>query len=60
MEFLVADINCIRGFVRPSVRQSIRRSVHPLVRNVGQKVGKHALPLLPTRPQLMAVYPALF
>ena len=54
-------IHCL-GFVRPSVHwsvgPSVRPSVYPSV-STSQKVGKRAYPPLPTRPQLMAVYPAL-
>ena len=66
--FLVADTQLYKRLypsVRPSVRLSIRpsvpTSVRPLVRNDRvKKWEKNALPPLPTRPQLMAVYPALF
>ena len=44
-----------RGIVRPSVCPSVGPSV-----STSQKVGKRAYPPLPTRPQLVAVYPALF
>ena len=47
--FVVADTLC------PLVRWSVGPSV-----STSQKVGKRAYPPLPTRPQLMAVYPALF
>ena len=45
--------NSIRGFVCPSVRPSVDPS------RSSWKVGKRAFPPLPTRPQLVAVYPAL-
>ena len=41
----------VTGFVRRSVRRSVM---------IKSKSGKSAFPPPPTRPQLMAVYPALF
>ena len=46
----------------PSIRQSVRRSVRRSIRwsvSTSRKVGKRAFPPLPTRPQLVTVYPAL-
>ena len=51
---LLRTRNSIRGFVHPLVRQSVGRSV-----DTSRKVRKRAFPPLPTRPQLVAVYPAL-
>ena len=55
--FLVADEQLYKRLC-PSVRPSVRPSVGPLV-STSRKVEKPAFPPLPTRPQLMAVYPAL-
>ena len=52
--FLVADTQLYKRLC-PSVRWLVGRSV-----TTSRKVGKRAFPPLPTRPQLMAVYPALF
>ena len=52
--FLVADTQ---------LYESLCRSVGPLVCpsvSTSRKVGKRAFPPLPTRPQLVSVYPALF
>ena len=70
MYFLVADTQLYKRLC-PSVGRSVRRSVGPSVRGHESKseemsVLEHlllrtvALPPLPTHPQLMAVYPALF
>ena len=56
--FLVADTQLYKRLC-PSVRPSVGWSVGPLV-STSRKVWKCAFPPLPTRPQLMAVYPALF
>ena len=52
--FLVADAQLYKRLC-PSVRWSVRRSWWS-----SWKVGKRAYPPLPTHPQLVAVYPALF
>ena len=60
--FLVADTHLYKRLC-PSVRPLVRSSVWPSVRpsiSTSQKVGKLAYPPLPTRPQLVAMYPALF
>ena len=52
--FLVADTQLYKRLC-PSVRWLVGRSV-----DTSRKVRKRAFPPLPTRPQLVAVYPALF
>ena len=52
--FLVADTQLYKRLC-PSVRPLVGRSV-----TTSRKVRKRAFPPLPTHPQLMAVYPALF
>ena len=52
--FLVADTQLYERLC-----PSVGRSVGPLV-STSRKVEKRAYPPLPNRPQLMAVYPALF
>ena len=56
--FLSRTSDSIGGFVRPSVGWLVGRSVGPS--RSSWKVGKRAFLPLPTRPQLMAVHPALF
>ena len=56
--FLVADTQLYKRLC-PSVGPSVGPLVGPLV-STSRKVGKRAFPPLPTRPQLMAAYPALF
>ena len=55
--FLVADTQLYKRLCL-SVRRSVGRLVGPS--RSSWKVGKRVFPPLPTRPQLMAVYPALF
>ena len=52
--FLHADTQLYKRLC-PSVHRLVGRSV-----DMSRKVGKRAFPPLPTRPQLVAVYPALF
>ena len=58
--------NCISlGAPQPKVPRAPRmvvpaQSVREHESNISRKVGKRAFPPLPTRPQLVAVYPALF
>ena len=56
--FLVADTQLYKRLC-PSVGRLVGWSVHRSV-DTSRKVGKRAYPPLPTRPQLVAVYPALF
>ena len=54
--FLVADTQLYKRLC-PSVRPSVGWLVGPSRSSLN--VGKRAFPHLPTRPQLVAVYPAL-